>query len=140
MLLSHIKGRLYLINLHFLMLLGVIFHFSISCFSKKLQQVKNFKRVGPLLRDGRKRFLFSTSEVCFISYNLLAESNFSKIKVRDSLFSMDRQFLGHSLSCVLNRCLFTGKSSSVYAQFRVSRITFRKIADFGLLAGVRRAA
>jgi ribosomal protein S14 len=100
---------------------------------------KFYKNASPLLRDERRRYLFSNNEICFLSFNLLLETNFSKTKLRKCLFSMNRQFLNHSLTSVINRCLITGKSKSIYKEFRVSRITFRKIADSGLFTGVKRS-
>jgi succinate dehydrogenase (ubiquinone) iron-sulfur subunit len=100
---------------------------------------KFYKNTSLSLRDGRKRFLFSNNEICFLSFKLLLESNFSKMKLKKHLFSMNRQILNHSLTSVNNRCLITGKGKSIYKEFRLSRIIFRKAADSGLLAGVKRS-
>lgn len=114
---------------------------SVSLISHYFNRVKNFnKKPISLLRDARKRFLFSNNEIYFLSLNLLLESNFSKIMLRNSLSLMGSLILNHSLSTVINKCLFTGRSNSIYGQFRASRITFRKLADFGLLVGVKRSS
>ena len=100
---------------------------------------KFYKNVSSLLRDERKRYAFSKNEIYFLSFNLLMECNFSKKKLRKCLFSMNKQILNHSLTSVNNRCLITGKGKSIYKEFRFSRIVFRKMADSGLLSGVKRS-
>jgi len=39
-----------------------------------------------------------------------------------------------------NRCKLTGRSSGYMRQFGVSRITFREMASFGLIPGVKKAS
>lgn len=39
-----------------------------------------------------------------------------------------------------NNCVLTGRSKSVYKQFKISRIMFRELALKGLLFGVRKAS
>lgn len=45
-----------------------------------------------------------------------------------------------SFTRVMNRCVFTGRSRSVYRMFKVSRIVFRELASGGLLHGVKKAS
>jgi small subunit ribosomal protein S14 len=39
-----------------------------------------------------------------------------------------------------NRCKLTGRSRGYMRQFGVSRITFREMASFGLIPGIRKAS
>jgi len=41
---------------------------------------------------------------------------------------------------VRNRCILTGRSRSVYKQFRVSRIVFRNLASQGLIMGIKKTS
>jgi len=102
--------------------------------------MKNFyKNASFCLKDKQKRNLFSKNEVCLFSYNLLLESSFSKAGLKNCIFSMNNQFLNHSLIAIENRCLITGKSKSIYKEFRLSRVSIRKAADSGLISGVKRS-
>ena len=44
-----------------------------------------------------------------------------------------------SLTRVRNRCVQTGRGRGVVGEFGLSRMKFRKLADFGMLAGVTRS-
>jgi ribosomal protein S14 len=41
---------------------------------------------------------------------------------------------------IRNRCILTGRSRSVYKQFRVSRIVFRNLASQGFIMGIKKAS
>lgn len=47
--------------------------------------------------------------------------------------------LNSSSSRIVNICLKTGRSSWIIRQFRLSRMSFKELAEFGKLNGVRRA-
>lgn len=44
-----------------------------------------------------------------------------------------------SVTRVRNRCVQTGRGRGVVGEFGLSRMKFRKLADFGMLAGVTRS-
>lgn len=44
-----------------------------------------------------------------------------------------------SITRVRNRCVQTGRGRGVVGEFGLSRMKFRKLADFGMLAGVTRS-
>ena len=44
-----------------------------------------------------------------------------------------------SITRVRNRCVQTGRGRGVVSEFGLSRMKFRKLADFGMLAGVTRS-
>lgn len=41
---------------------------------------------------------------------------------------------------IRNRCLITGRSRGIIRKYKISRITFRKLAHMGLIPGIRRAS
>ena len=45
-----------------------------------------------------------------------------------------------SVTRVRNRCVQTGRGRGVVTEFGLSRMKFRKLADFGMLAGVTRSS
>jgi len=47
--------------------------------------------------------------------------------------------LNSSSARIVNRCILTGKSTWVLRKFRLSRITFKELADNGKINGIRRA-
>jgi ribosomal protein S14 len=101
---------------------------------------KIYKITSSLLKNERKRYLFLNNEICNLSFKLLLESNFSKKKIKRSLSILDSQLLNSSLTSINNICLFSGKNRSIYREFRLSRTSFRKLVDFGLLTGIKRSS
>ena len=57
-------------------------------------------------------------------------------KAREDLASHPRDA---SITRVRNRCVQTGRGKGVVGEFGLSRMKFRKLADFGMLAGVTRS-
>jgi len=45
-----------------------------------------------------------------------------------------------SITRIRNRCIITGRSRSVYRDFRLTRMQLRSLAGFGLLMGVRKSS
>ena len=41
---------------------------------------------------------------------------------------------------IRNRCVLTGRTKSVLSKFRLSRLTFRRLALSGFIPGIRKAA
>ena len=57
-------------------------------------------------------------------------------KARKELASQPRNA---SITRVRNRCVLTGRGRGVIGEYGLSRMKFRKLADFGLLSGVTRS-
>jgi len=56
-------------------------------------------------------------------------------------FKYMRRFHVNSSMCRINSiCLLSGRAHWVLRRFRVSRMTFHQLADFGKIIGVRRAS
>jgi len=47
--------------------------------------------------------------------------------------------LNSSSARIVNRCIMTGKSTWVLRKFKLSRISFKELADYGKINGIRRA-
>ena len=47
--------------------------------------------------------------------------------------------LNSSSSRIVNTCIHTGRSHWILRRFKLSRMTFKKLADYGELNGIRRA-
>ena len=58
-------------------------------------------------------------------------------KARKELASQPRNA---SITRVRNRCVLTGRGRGIIGEYGLSRMKFRKLADFGLLSGVTRSS
>ena len=58
-------------------------------------------------------------------------------KARASLLEQPRDA---SITRVRNRCVVTGRGRGVVTRFKLSRMKFRKLGDFGMLSGVTRSS
>ena len=85
-------------------------------------------------KDKGKRYNFSQNENCSFISSILFEARLANAS---KLLSYKRVF---SKVSVRNRCVLTGRSKSVLSKFRVSRLTFRRLALFGFIPGIRKAA
>ena len=99
---------------------------------------KPFLMNSKMIKDKRKRFLFCNLEVCFLSFDLLSCINFSSPNLKRVRFAMNNQTLNRSLTSIDNKCLLTGKSSTLQ-KFRLSKITLRKAISKGLINGIRKS-
>lgn len=45
-----------------------------------------------------------------------------------------------SITRIRNRCVITNRSRSIYKNFKLSRLTFRNLANQGYLVGIRKAS
>ena len=85
-------------------------------------------------KDKLKRKHYSETENSFFVSSTLFETrvaNTSKFLNYKQVFSR---------VSIRNRCVLTGRTKSVFSRFRLSRLTFRRLALFGFIPGVRKAA
>lgn len=95
-----------------------------------------------------------------IRKDLVVRENFNKneynwmlMKYNMSLYFLDYKFknwvflkymrrfhLNSSMSRINSICLLSGRAHWVLRKFRVSRMTFHQLADFGQIIGVRRSS
>jgi small subunit ribosomal protein S14 len=86
-----------------------------------------------VVRDKKRRQNFKRHESFMLALKCLKDCNFTK-----NLKSICPTVV-NSRTRVRNRCLLTGRSSSVLSRFRLSRIMFREKALLGFFPGVRKA-
>ena len=53
---------------------------------------------------------------------------------------INKYHLNSSSSRIVNYCILTGRAHWILRRFRCSRMTFKNLADYGMLHGVRKAS
>lgn len=101
----------------------------------KIMMTTFYSKAASLVRDKKKRLNFYQHESFLLALNCLKESNFIVDKNRKELQDLTKM----SITKVRNRCLLTGRGSSIYSKMRLSRIKFREKALLGSLLGVRKS-
>lgn len=93
-----------------------------------------------LKKDYIRRHTYKKNELNALLYKAIAcnrilplSKRLKAVKLLDELPNDCR------ITRIRNRCLFTGRSRGIIKKFKVSRITFRKLAHMGLIPGLRRA-
>jgi ribosomal protein S14 len=91
--------------------------------------------------DKFKRQLFKNIEVRIISIKSLLKS---QTKVFEYKHILEKQLLGYDINCfstkVNNICIFTGRHSSVYRLFRLSRIELRRSTTKNDIFGLKKSS
>jgi len=64
----------------------------------------------------------------------------AKLKAEGDYIGLSRLPRNSNPNRMHNRCKITGRSKGYMRQFGVSRITFREMASFGLIPGVKKAS
>ena len=85
-------------------------------------------------KDRLKRKNYSQNEGCYFISSILFEAcsiNNLKLLTHKRIYSR---------VSIRNRCTLTGRTKSVFSKFRMSRLTFRRLALFGFIPGIRKAA
>ena len=84
--------------------------------------------------DCLKRKNFSQNEEHLFISSMLIETgmvNVSKALIYKKVASK---------TSIRNRCVLTGRAKSVFSKYRLSRLSFRQLALFGFIPGIRKAA
>lgn len=93
-----------------------------------------------LKKDKINRFLVKKTEkqrllLKYLINNLLISKKIrrkAQIRINDYSYGYRSQ--------ISNRCILTGRGRSILSYFRLSRITFRKLASKGLLRGIKKSS
>ena len=64
----------------------------------------------------------------------------AKLKANGDYIGLSRLPRNSNPNRMHNRCKITGRSRGYMRQFGISRITFREMASFGLIPGVKKAS
>jgi small subunit ribosomal protein S14 len=88
----------------------------------------------------RKNFKLNEFNRLIMKYNL--NLYFLSNKYKNFLFYsyIKRFHLNSSSSRIVNTCVISGRSHWVIRKFRMSRMTFHQLADYGSILGIRRAS
>lgn len=91
----------------------------------------------PTSQDRSRRADFSRTELNRLLFRVLVRNTTLSSRFRSPLYSRIK-FL--SPVQIRNRCVLTGRAGSPLSRFRLSRITFRQLANSGQLSGVGRSS
>ena len=93
-------------------------------------------------KDKKSRYYFNKKELnlVFNKYTISCKDISRKHKLYFWSKFIYRYHLNSSSSRIVNTCVITGRSHWILRRFRCSRMTFKTLADKGLLRGVRRAS
>lgn len=94
-----------------------------------------------LAKDKKKRNLYKKYELkkkilksIVLNRNVYIEK---KNKVQELVNKIPKNA---SITRIRNRCIVTGRGRGVYSFFKLSRLSFRELASFGFLPGIRKAS
>lgn len=93
-------------------------------------------------KDIKKRRWVKKSEfkLILLKYQLNNNELNRKIKLLFHYKFLKKFHLDQSKTRLVNLCIETGRSHWILREFKLSRMSFRKLADSGLLNGVKRAS
>lgn len=92
-------------------------------------------------KDKKIRDKVQRNEKNVLLYKYLLFNSLSKKNKHFYFFNFIKKFhLNSSSSRVINRCIYTGRSKWVIKRYKISRIKFKELCDYGKLHGVRRAS
>lgn len=98
-------------------------------------------KIFKIKKDKKIREYYKRKEFKLLLYKYTAFSCNNINYKRYYVFKFIKKFhLNSSKSRVVNRCLFTGRSGWILSRYKVSRIKFKELCDYGKLHGVRRAS
>lgn len=92
-------------------------------------------------RDLKKRLLVQKFEMKRAHYKAICHDRSLPNQIRyDFALKLSKLPRNSSKTRLKNRCVFTGRSHSVYRKFGISRLVFRELALKGALTGVHKAS
>lgn len=93
------------------------------------KNIKKDKKLRLSIRDNELNKFF----LRYLTNNLVFNDH-ARIKAQIQLNSLEKGFR----SKLNSRCIYTGRGRGVFSKFKVSRMTFRKLASNGCIKGVRK--
>ena len=101
------------------------------------------------LKDLKKRKQYNKNEKIrivkkFISINLLSHlvNKYKKSHERETFFFLISKYKldNNSKTQISRRCILTNRSRSVIRPYNISRLSFKKLNQFGLIPGITKSA
>ena len=95
------------------------------------------------MRFYEKKFKASSDNMLRLTYKKCVGNIFSLRSLNDSNFNDKKS--NNSLTIrtfspkIRNKCILTGQSVSILSRFRVSKLRFKNLAQFGFVTGVLKA-
>ncbi len=97
-----------------------------------------------VIRDKKLRQKYFNNEIYVIAYKFLITNLYLK---RNPLFFFNMinfnffhtYLLQNAKTRIFNYCILTGRARGIINFFHLSRLTFREMASFGLISGVKRS-
>lgn len=88
-------------------------------------------------RDKKRRKLFEKYEIRRVQYKSMIKDTSLPLKIRYYYVSLLNNLpRNSSITRIKNRCILTGRGKSIYRFYKLSRISFRKLASQGKLPGI----
>jgi ribosomal protein S14 len=94
-----------------------------------------------LMLDLKKREFYKKTEIfqkVFKVLFLYSQDYYFRLAIKKKMYT--KIFKNNFKSHIKNYCIITGRSRSVYTKFKVSRITFRDLANKGVIFGLKKAS
>lgn len=91
-------------------------------------------------KDHGLRKFFSKKELLYLVTKSLVSDLRLPIKYRFFFFSKLNNYKKYSKVRIVNRCLFSARGGGIVRDFRISRMFFRELANFGQLAGFMKSS
>jgi small subunit ribosomal protein S14 len=91
-------------------------------------------------KDYAFRRAFSKKELLYLIVKSLISDLRLPIKYRFFFFSRLNSYKMSSRVRIVNRCLLSSRAGGIVRDFRISRMFFRELANFGYLAGFMRSS
>ena len=90
-------------------------------------------------KDKKTRNYAKKNELRLLLLKYQLNSLDKKIKLIFHFKHLKKFHLNSSSSRIVNMCMYTGRSHWVLRKFKLSRMSFKKLADFGQLNGIKRS-
>lgn len=92
-------------------------------------------------KDKKRRKLVQKYETRRLMLKVIERDESLSKRIRwQVIFHLSKIIRDSSKTRVRDRCVLTGRPRGTLRHFKLSRIKFRELASFGLLAGVRKAS
>jgi small subunit ribosomal protein S14 len=90
--------------------------------------------------DKKNRNLFNKFELNFKNLQLIKKNNIFSNFQKSIYFTENKYILNNYKVKLKNRCILTGRSSSIYRIYRISRIKFRDLGRKGFITGLKKSS
>lgn len=110
--------------------------------------MSKFNRYYIIRKDILKRKYFFKNEkfkilekyLKLVKYNYFFLNNYCLHDNYNYYFLIQNNFKNFNYSNLRSKCLLTGRSRSIYKDFRLSRMQLRSLGSFGILNGVKKSS